>query len=78
MSVADHLGELRRRVFIAVSAFSVAAVVAFVFYPSILHVLQDPYCHITTHCQLYVPARSTRFPFASRSPRTEASSCRCR
>ena len=29
-------------------------VVAFLIYPQILHVLEAPYCKITTHCQLYV------------------------
>ena len=33
-----------------------AAVVAFIFYPQMLHFLQHPYCqrHRTVHCQLYV------------------------
>src|SRR5487761_1499988 len=54
MTLAEHLGELRRRVVVAVVTFAVAAVVCFVLYQHLLHFLQTPYCHVTSHCQLYV------------------------
>ena len=54
MSLGEHLGELRGRVLKALTALTVAGVVAFVAYPHILHLLQEPYCHVTRHCQLYV------------------------
>ena len=54
MTLAEHLAELRRRLIVAVTAFSAAAVVAFVLYPHLLHFLQSPYCRVTPHCKLYV------------------------
>ncbi|MHB8594134.1 MAG: twin-arginine translocase subunit TatC [Acidimicrobiales bacterium] len=54
MTLAEHLGELRRRLTVSVIAFAAAATVSFVVYPSILHFLQSPYCHVTSHCRLYV------------------------
>src|ERR1700680_4455757 len=54
MSVGAHLAELRRR--LLVTAVAVAAVCSASFFasPQILHWLQAPYCHVTTHCSLYV------------------------
>ena len=46
MTLAEHLGELRRRLIIATIAFVVAAVVATVFYGPMLHFLQQPYCRV--------------------------------
>jgi sec-independent protein translocase protein TatC len=54
MSLAQHLGELRRRVLIMAGAFIAAAIFAALAYPQILHFLQAPYCHVTSRCQLYV------------------------
>jgi sec-independent protein translocase protein TatC len=55
MTLAEHLGELRRRLVIAVLSFVVAAVVAFVVYPQILDLLKAPYCQVAAgHCQLYI------------------------
>lgn len=56
MTLSEHLGELRRRLVIAVMAFMAAGIVAFVLYPHILSLLKSPYCHVTgpRHCQLYV------------------------
>src|SRR3974390_1446592 len=54
MTLVEHLGELRRRVVVCVVAFAVAGTVAFIFYPQILKFLQAPYCHVTSHCTLYV------------------------
>ena len=61
MTLAEHLAELRRRLIICAVAFVVAATVAFIFYPHILHWLQAPYCQINPGrgpfgrtCNLYV------------------------
>jgi sec-independent protein translocase protein TatC len=65
MTLSEHLGELRRRLIIAVAAFVVAAIVATVFYGPMLHFLQEPYCRVNpghnpvtgvSNCQLYVTA----------------------
>ncbi|MHB8682651.1 MAG: twin-arginine translocase subunit TatC [Acidimicrobiales bacterium] len=55
MTLAEHIGELRRRLLVAVLAFAVAATVSFVVYPHILSFLKSPYCHVNPrHCVLYV------------------------
>lgn len=55
MTLAEHLGELRRRLMIAVLAFVVAAIGAFFLYQHMLSLLQHPYCQIAkNNCQLYV------------------------
>lgn len=55
MTIAQHLGELRRRLIVAVAAFVVAACVAAVFYNWFLHLLQRPYCNISPrNCAFYV------------------------
>ncbi|MGA2519538.1 MAG: twin-arginine translocase subunit TatC [Acidimicrobiales bacterium] len=54
MTVGEHLRELRRRLVVVAVALAVAATAAFVAYPSILRLLEAPYCHVTRHCQLYV------------------------
>lgn len=55
MTLTEHIGELRRRLIIAVVAFVVAAAVAAVFYQGMLDVLQHPYCHVNPHnCSFYV------------------------
>jgi sec-independent protein translocase protein TatC len=54
MTLGQHLGELRGRVVKIIAAVTVAGVVAFVAYPQILHLLQEPYCHVARHCRLYV------------------------
>jgi len=54
MSVGAHVAELRRRLLITAVAVAAASSAAFVAYPQILHWLQAPYCHVTTHCSLYV------------------------
>lgn len=55
MTLTEHLGELRRRLVIAVVAFALAAVVAFFLYQPMLRLLQHPYCQVTHgSCQLYV------------------------
>jgi len=55
MTLTEHLTELRRRLLVAVLAFLVAAVVAFLAYNQILAFLKGPYCHANHgHCLLYV------------------------
>ena len=55
MTLAEHLTELRRRLLVAVIAFLVAGVVAFLAYNQILAFLKGPYCHANHgHCELYV------------------------
>lgn len=55
MTLAEHLGEARRRFMISTIAVLVFGTVAFVFYPEILKVLQKPYCAATPdHCKFLV------------------------
>jgi len=56
MTLGEHLTELRRRVLVSVLAFAVAATVAFIVYPNILHFLQSPYCRVAgvRKCKLYI------------------------
>jgi Sec-independent protein secretion pathway component TatC len=44
MSLAEHLAEVRYRFFIVTATILVLGVLTFIFYPNILHVLQEPYC----------------------------------
>ncbi len=46
MSLADHLGELRRRVMISTAAIFMGAVVGFLAYNKVLAFLQQPYCDL--------------------------------
>lgn len=52
MTLAEHLGELRRRVLISVLAIAVGTIVAFVFHHSLLHLLTRPYCHLPASYRL--------------------------
>jgi sec-independent protein translocase protein TatC len=55
MTLAEHLGELRHRLIVAVIAFVAGATVAAVFYNWFLGVLQHPYCRVRPHnCEFYV------------------------
>lgn len=56
MTLAEHIGELRRRLIVSVVALLVTVTVAFVVYPHILNFLKAPYCHVVgaRHCVLYV------------------------
>lgn len=47
MTLAEHLAEARHRFMIATGSILLLGVGAFVFYPQILHLLQEPYCHAT-------------------------------
>jgi sec-independent protein translocase protein TatC len=44
MTLAEHLAEVRHRFLISAITVSLFGVVAFIFYPQILHFLQEPYC----------------------------------
>lgn len=46
MSVVEHLTELRHRLIVSMIAIALAAIVGFVLYNRILHVLLQPYCHL--------------------------------
>lgn len=56
MTIGEHLGELRRRLIIAVLAFVVAGLVSAIFYDFMLTVLRHPYCEIASAhaCAFYV------------------------
>ncbi len=55
MTLAEHLGELRRRLLIAVIAFLIGGVIAFIGYEHLLNWLREPYCRANHgHCSLYV------------------------
>lgn len=49
MTLMEHLSELRNRVIIAAIAIVLAATVGFVFYPTIIHWLQEPLRQATAH-----------------------------
>jgi len=51
MPVMDHLTELRTRLFIAMAAIGLSAIVVFFFYSHILMWLQHPYCRAVRHRQ---------------------------
>ena len=44
MTLAEHLAEVRHRFLISAITVSLFGVVAFLLYPQILHLLQEPYC----------------------------------
>lgn len=55
MTLAEHFGELRRRLIVSVTVFLVTATVSAVFYTSFLRLLRHPYCQVTPHaCSFYV------------------------
>ncbi|MCX6512573.1 MAG: twin-arginine translocase subunit TatC [Actinobacteria bacterium] len=57
MTLFEHFGELRRRLVVCVIAIALGGLVAFFFYPQILHVLQEPYCQANHgDCALYITA----------------------
>jgi sec-independent protein translocase protein TatC len=46
MPLIEHLGELRRRLIIALIALAVGAVVGFLLYNTVLEWLVEPYCDV--------------------------------
>jgi len=72
MSLAEHLGELRRRLVVSSLAVSAGGVVAFIFYGSVLAFFLHPYCGMVGaghRCDLYVTSPldgvSIRFKMAA-------------
>jgi sec-independent protein translocase protein TatC len=51
MSLADHLGELRRRLIIALCAVAVGAIAGFFLYNWVLSFLLHPYCQAAEHAK---------------------------
>ena len=49
MTLVEHLTELRRRLVISAIALVFGAIVAFVVYNRILHLLAEPYAQVTRH-----------------------------
>lgn len=57
MTLAEHLGELRRRLIVSLIVFVLAGLVAAVFYEPMIRLLQHPYCAANPHhCGFYVTA----------------------
>jgi len=55
MTLAEHLAEARHRFLVSTIAVVLLGVGAFLIYPQILHLLQQPYCHaVPKHCAFYV------------------------
>jgi sec-independent protein translocase protein TatC len=61
MSLSQHLQELRRRVFVSLTAVVVGTVIAFLFHEMLLHALTHPYCQlphsyrlVQDRCSLFV------------------------
>jgi sec-independent protein translocase protein TatC len=57
MTVVEHLTELRNRLFIALGAVGLGAIVGFLLYNQTLEFLTDPYCDIIPpgqECRLYI------------------------
>lgn len=57
MTVVEHLGELRKRLMIAIGAVALGAVVGFILYNPVLEFLKEPYCNTLPAgrpCSLYV------------------------
>lgn len=55
MTLAEHLAEARHRFFVITIAVFALGVLSFIFYPQILHFLQEPYCAATPrHCTFLV------------------------
>jgi sec-independent protein translocase protein TatC len=51
MSLAEHLGELRRRLIIAICAVAVGAIAGFFLYDWVLGFLLHPYCQAAVHAK---------------------------
>ncbi len=55
MTLSEHLAEARYRSIVSLASIFVLGTVAFIFYPEILKVLQQPYCRATPqHCTFLV------------------------
>jgi sec-independent protein translocase protein TatC len=55
MTLAEHLKEIRYRFFVCAIVIALVGVAAWIFYPQILHFLQEPYCRAAPrHCTFLV------------------------
>jgi sec-independent protein translocase protein TatC len=61
MTLVQHLGELRNRIFKALIGLAIGALIGFLLYNRVLHWLTDPYCEVkrqysgaTASCRLVV------------------------
>jgi sec-independent protein translocase protein TatC len=55
MTLSQHFAEARRRFLICLAITTVLAIVSFVIYPSLLKLLQHPYCQVDPkHCNFLV------------------------
>lgn len=52
MTVIEHIRELRNRVVKAAIVIVLGAIVGYIFYNDILHVLKEPYCSLPAHERL--------------------------
>ena len=52
MSLVEHLTELRKRIIISCIAVAVGAVVAYIFFPTILDFLLEPHCEVNGGSEL--------------------------
>ena len=57
MTLAEHLGELRRRLIVCLVAIALGGVVAFIFYPEILNWLTGPYRDVSAAKHLTCPGK---------------------
>ena len=57
MTLAEHLGELRRRLIVCLVAIALGGVVAFIFYPEILNWLTGPYRDVCAAKHLTCPGK---------------------
>jgi sec-independent protein translocase protein TatC len=60
MTVGEHLGELRYRLIVSVSAFTAMAILAVFAYEPILHVLIRPLCSVATPPGHHVASQANR------------------
>ncbi|MGX7679684.1 twin-arginine translocase subunit TatC [Jatrophihabitans sp. DSM 45814] len=58
MSVLDHLRELRRRIFIIMLIVGIGAIIGWVLYEPILHILERPYCAVPYQRRLGATSQS--------------------
>lgn len=68
MSLAEHLGELRRRLVVSSLAVSAGGVVAFIFYGSVLAFFLHPYCSMVAAGHGSVPGSGSGCNLYATSP----------
>ena len=55
MTLAEHLMEARQRFLLSAVTIIIFGIASFLFYPQILHILQEPYCQaVPGHCKFLV------------------------